>query len=137
MLRMLNIQVKVEFNPCINIEPSTEIGHDDNVLGRINSRQRELFVLAKQLKIIADNSFEASNGADANGMKKLLEAKAHELSEKSGSIMKTFIIDVMDAYNLWGSYGNIDIGIRRGWIVVWTKTEEEEDASHVIEMSLN
>lgn len=135
--KVIDIQIKVEFNPGINVEPNTKIGPDDTVLGKISPYQKKLFVLAEQLKIIANNSFEASNGADANGMKKLLEAKACELSEKAESLMMAFAIDVMDTYSLWSSYDKIDLGIRNGWWIVWTKAEEEEIASYEIGITNN
>lgn len=137
MLRMLNIQVKVEFNPGINIEPNTEVGPDDTILGKITPHQKELFVTALQLQIIANNNSEVANGTDANGIKKLLEAKFYELSKKSDNIMDAFVIDVMSIHNIWNRYGKIDIGVRKGWWVVYTEAEKEENVSHIIKMSLN
>lgn len=133
---VLNIQIKVEVNPNIRIEPHTEVGPDDKVLGDVNSRQKELFVLAMQLQITANNNLETANAAHGS-MKNLLEMKANELLEKSEIIMKAFIIDVMDAHDLWMRYNEIDIGIRRGWIVVWTEAVEEEIAPYVINASNN
>lgn len=133
MLKVLNIKVKVEFNPSINVEPSTEVSPDDTVLGKVSLYQKELFIAALQLRIAADNSFEASNGSDANGMKKILKAKANELSKKSDDIMRSFVTDVMGYHNLWEKCNEIDIGVRKDWMVVWTEVEEEETAPYVIE----
>lgn len=136
--KVINIQIKIEFNPNIIIELDTEIGPDDHVLGKITSYQQELFLAALQLQIIANNNFEVANGADANGMKKILKAKADELVTKSDHIMDTFVIDVVDTYNLWPMYNEINIGVRKGGVIVWTKTETvEETASYEIGVSNN
>lgn len=133
---VMNIQIKVEVNPHIHIELHTEVGHGDNVLGRVTPRQKQLFVTAMQLQITADNNLETANAAHGS-MKNLLEIKANELLEKSETIMRTFIIDVMDDHNLWRRCNEIDIGIRKGWIVVWTEAEKEEIAPYVINASNN
>lgn len=135
--KVLDIQIKVEFDPNVHIEPNTEIGHGDNVLGEINSRQKELFISALQLQIAANNNFEAANTARIENMKNLLEVKANELIEKSETIMKLFCIDVIDVYNLWGRCNEIDIGIRKGWLVVWTEAVEEEVAPYIINAANN
>jgi hypothetical protein len=135
--KVINIQIKVEFNPGIHIELDSEVGRGDNVLGVITPSQKELFVAALQLQIIANNNFEVANGADANGMKKILKAKADELVKKSGHIMDAFVIDVLEVHNLWGRCNEIDIGVRKGWIIVWTETEEEEVTPYEIGISNN
>lgn len=135
--KVLNIQIKVEFNPNIYVEPNAEVGHDDHKLGNATPRQKELFITALQLQIIANNNSEAANGTDANGIKKILKAKADEFIKKSDHIMDAFVIDVMEAHNLWEKCNEIDIGVRKGWVVVWTEAVEEETAPYVIEVLNN
>jgi hypothetical protein len=133
---VLKIQFKVEVNPSIVIEPNTKIGADDNVLGGFTAYQKELFTASLQLQISANKNYEAANGA-RQSLKDLLEAKADELLEKSDAIMKLFCIDVMDVYNLWRRSEEIDIGVREGWILVWTEAVEEETAPYEISVSNN
>jgi hypothetical protein len=135
--KVINIQIKVESNPNINIELDTEVSPNDHVLGKITPRQKELLITASQLQVIVVNSSEIANGTDANGMKNILKAKVNELSEKSSTIMKAFIIDIADSYNLWPMYNEIDIGVRKGWMVVWTEAIKEENIPYEIGISNN
>ncbi len=103
------------------IEPSREIDNQsDHEVGTMTDEQKKLYTRWIDLeRSAAQYSLNAQYERD-NEKRRTAFLRREELSAKSEVLQAIFWIDVKDHFQLWN---RSSIGVRRGFIVVWSERE--------------
>ncbi|MBI2594917.1 MAG: hypothetical protein HYW38_01505 [Candidatus Colwellbacteria bacterium] len=120
-LDLLSLELE-SISPEEVIEPESEVDDErDRPAGTADDDLRRLYTKWQQLREVAERT-----GLDARYTRDVVAreaaiARALELFQKSEIVREIFWACVKDSFSLWGKDS---VGVRKGWIVVWTEEEE-------------
>jgi len=115
--------VKMELemlSPEGQTEPHNEVGLKDHVVGEAEPEVRKLYQLALRWERTAIESLVAARYINDRRRQEQDVERASMLRKKSEMLMDIFWTSLKDHYDLWGKS---EIGIRKGWKVVWSEVE--------------
>jgi len=108
------------------LEPNSELSKDDHEAGVMSEDLRKLYTLwnntmKSEALIAAERKFGRVDNEEE------YDAKLEELVDRMGILERLFWFSVKVEHNLWGK----NIGVRKGFIVVWSDREPSfEDFIH-------
>jgi hypothetical protein len=102
------------------LEPTTEVGAKDHVVGEADTDLKRLYGLAMQWDKTAIESLVAARYVNNREHQEHHVEKATELHKKSELLMEIFWASIKDSFDLWQKPS---VGIRKGWKVVWSEPE--------------
>ena len=103
-----------------DVMPSMPVGPGDQCVGEANTTAKRLYILTQECARAAYAlQGEARFGDDAQ---KCQDAASqwHVHEFKTKILYELFWVCVRDQYGLWDK---LNVGIRKGWIVVWTQDD--------------
>lgn len=100
------------------LEPKTEVGPTDHVVGEANVEIRKLYGLAMQTSRRSAESIVSAQYDINRETQEHHAAKAVELRKKAELLMEIFWVSIKDQFDLWQKPS---VGIRKGWKVVWSE----------------
>ena len=104
------------------IEPDIELDEEfDHPVGEADEDLRRLFTKWRQLIEAADRTAVDARYARNEQARQEVAAQARELFTKAQIVKELFWTCVKDSFDLWTKSA---VGIRKGWIVVWSEEEE-------------
>ncbi len=104
------------------VEPEMEVNDEcDHRVGTADDDLRRLYTKWQQLRETAERTALDARYTRDVVVRKEIEARASELIQKSEIVKELFWACLKDSFGLWGKAA---VGIRKGWIVIWTEEEE-------------
>ncbi len=121
-LELLGLEFQyIEEKDCV--EPKAKLdSKKDHVVGDMTKDQKKLYTYWLNLQREAEQTLLAARYENDEGRQKEILLKAEELGAKAGVIREIFWISLRDEFALWGKG---EIGVRKGFKVVWSEEENE------------
>lgn len=119
LLDMVRIELE-NMSSNTALEPTGEIEPRDHRVGNADPEVRKLYSLGMQWDKAANETMLAARYISDKAKQRDAAVKATELHAKSEILLDIFWASLKDAFGLWDKH---QIGIRRGWVVVWSESE--------------
>lgn len=118
-LETLQTEIQDELKSVHLMEPNTDLGADDRIVGDMDEQLRGVYSLAMRwMKTAADNATAAQFETNKE-RQELLSEQAQRLAKKSKILLDIFWISIKEQFDLWEKPS---IGVRRGCKVVWSES---------------
>lgn len=106
------------------IDTPLEVGPKDHAVGVLSNYLQKLLTLWRLTDRATEQcQIDMKYSTDKDEREKL-HAKFHELRDKAEAVSNIFWIAVRDDFDLWGKES---VGIRKGFTIVWSDSEPEDN----------